>query len=65
MSNRNRQARAVRLMRMIAVRMAKKMGEEIESFEIDLLIEIRGKYQDIVGRVDDLIRRFDLLSIIA
>jgi len=65
MPNRNRQARAIRLMRIIAIRMARKIGEDIKDFEIDFLMEIRGKYQDIVGRVDDLIRRFDLLSIIA
>lgn len=65
MSRGNRQVRAFNVMIKIAKRMSRKLGQNIDAFEIDSLLEIRGNYQDEVGKVDDLIRRFDLVSIIA
>ena len=65
MSRGNRQVRAFNVMVKIAKRMSRQLGKNIDAFEIDSLLEIRGNYQDEVGRVDDLIRRFDLVSIIA
>lgn len=65
MSKRNRQARALKIMRKLAKRMANELGTNLDNFEVDVLLEIRSNYQDAVGRVDDLIRRFDLVSIIA
>jgi hypothetical protein len=65
MSRGNRQVRAFNVMVKIAKRMSRQLGKNIDAFEIDSLLEIRGNYQDEVGKVDDLIRRFDLVSIIA
>ena len=65
MSKGNRQARALNVMRKIAKQMARELGKNLDTFEVDVLLEIRGNYHDAVGRVDDLIRRFDLVSIIA
>jgi hypothetical protein len=65
MSRGNRQVRAFNVMVKIAKRMSRQLGQNIDAFEIDSLLEIRGNYQDEVGKVDDLIRRFDLVSIIA
>lgn len=65
MGGRNRQARALRLMRKLAVRMARKMDARVDQLEVDALIDVRNDYYDAVGRIDDLLRRFDLVSIIA
>lgn len=67
---RNRQLRAYFIMRKIAKRMTIKMENnnvvqaEFLNDDIDHMVEIRNQYFDHVGRVDDYIRRFDLLSII-
>ena len=62
---RNRQDRAIRLMRKLAIRMARQIGKPVDNHEIEVLLEIRNTYHNAVGKIDDLIRRFDLLSIIA
>ncbi len=61
----NRQDRALRLMRKIAIRMAREIGRPVDNHEVEVLLEIRNAYQNSVGTMDDLIRRFDLVSIIA
>jgi len=61
----NRQDRAMRLMCKIAVRMSKELGQPLDNHEIDVILEIRNTYYQAVGRIDDLVRRFDLMSIIA
>lgn len=65
MGGRNRQARALRLMRKLAVRMARKIDARVDKLEVDAMIDVRNDYYDAVGRIDDLLRRFDLVSIIA
>lgn len=65
MGRRNRQARALRLMRKLAVRMARKIDARVDQLEVDAMIDVRNDYYDAVGRIDDLLRRFDLVSIIA
>lgn len=65
MGGRNRQARALRLMRKLAVRMARKIDARVDQLEVDAMIDVRNDYYDAVGRIDDLLRRFDLVSIIA
>jgi len=63
-ARRNRQLRAYFVMRKIAKRMAKKLGTTLENDELEFLVDIRQDYFDLVGTVDDNIRRFDLVSII-
>lgn len=65
MGGRDRQARALRLMRKLAVRMASRTGARLDDMEVDNMLEVRNDYHDAVGRIDDLLRRFDLVSIIA
>jgi len=65
MRRKNRQARALRLMRKLAIRMARRIDATVDQWEVDVMIEIRNNYHDAVGHVDDLLRRFDLVSIIA
>ena len=65
MRRKNRQARALRLMRKLAVRMAHRIGARVDKWEIDVMLEVRNNYHDAVGQIDDLLRRFDLVSIIA
>lgn len=61
----DRQAKAMRIMMVLSARMARKVGDEI-SFEIDSMLRVRDKYEEAVGgTIDDNLRRFDLVSIIA
>jgi hypothetical protein len=45
--------------------MSKELGQPLDNHEIDVILEIRNTYYQAVGRIDDLVRRFDLMSIIA
>lgn len=62
---RNRQIRAFVLMRRLSKRMAQEMGCNLSDDDMEVMLEIRNNYYDHVGRVNDNIRRFDLVSIIA
>ena len=61
----DRQAKAMRIMVVLSARMARRVGCETD-FEIDSMLRVRDKYEEAVGgMIDDNLRRFDLVSIIA
>ena len=49
----------------LSARMARRVGCDIDC-EIDSMLRVRDKYEEAVGgTIDDNLRRFDLVSIIA
>jgi hypothetical protein len=61
----DRQAKAMRIMVVLSARMARRVGCETNC-EIDSMLRVRDKYEEAVGgTIDDNLRRFDLVSIIA
>ena len=61
----DRQAKAMRIMMVLSARMARRVGCDIDG-EIDSMLRVRDKYEEAVGgTIDDNLRRFDLVSIIA
>ena len=55
----------MRIMVVLSARMARRVGCETDC-EIDSMLRVRDKYEEAVGgTIDDNLRRFDLVSIIA